>query len=458
MLPLSLDEIAGVTGAEIRGGYGMELVTAISTDSRKLNKGELFFALSGDNFDGHSFVHAAFLAGAAGAVVERDVPGLPGIFPCLLVRDSLVALQDLARHNRKTFAVPVIGVTGSSGKTSTKDLIYSVLSTEYKTLKTEGNFNNEIGLPLTLLKISGEHQAAVVEMAMRGPGEIDELCSIALPSAGVITNIGETHLERLGSVENIARAKGELLDYIPPGGFAVLHGDSPYIREQAKRCRGNVLFFGEGKDMDLYPREVQPEGSGNRFLAATPGGDMELFIPLPGRHNVINALAAVAVGLCMGLTREQIARGLESAALTAMRLEILDAGGVKIINDTYNANPFSMKAALQVLDEISKSGRRIAVLADMLELGDRSEAAHREIGETAAVMGVDYLLTVGKLSVHINRGALAGGQQADRALHFDYGGDVLEFLKAIIQPGDVVLVKGSRSMRMEEIVRGLCAV
>ncbi|GBF34459.1 UDP-N-acetylmuramoylalanyl-D-glutamyl-2,6-diaminopimelate--D-alanyl-D-alanine ligase [Desulfocucumis palustris] len=457
MLPLSLDNIAGVIGAEVRGGNGTGLVAAVSTDSRKLNKGELFFALSGENFDGHNFVQAAFLAGAAGAVVEREVPGLPGGVPCLLVRDSLAALQDLARHNREKSGVPVIGVTGSSGKTSTRDLIHSVLSTKYKTLKTEGNFNNEIGLPLTLLQISGEHRAAVVEMAMRGPGEIDRLCHIALPGAGVITNIGEAHLERLGSVENIARAKGELLDHIPPAGFAVLHGDSPHIREQAKRCRGSVLFFGEGKDMDFYPREVRPEGSGNRFLAATPRGDMEFFVPLPGRHNVINALAAVAVGQKMELNGEQIARGLESAALTAMRLEILDAGGVKIINDTYNANPFSMKAALQVLAEIPVKGRRIAVLADMLELGDRAQEAHREIGEAAAAMGVDYLLTVGELSGHINRGGLAAGLQKDRTLHFNYSGDALICLKGILRPGDAVLVKGSRSMRMEEIVRGLRA-
>lgn len=455
MFPLSLTEIAGVIGAEISGGGKPAVVKAVSTDSRKVKLNELFFALRGERFDGHNFIAAAVGAGAAGVVLEYDVPGLPDYFPRLKVRDTLRALQNLARHNRRVSGVPVVAVTGSSGKTSTKDLVASVLSQKYATLKTSGNFNNEIGLPLTLLKLNADHRMAVVEMAMRGPGEIDALCGVALPNAGVLTNIGEAHLERLGSVENIARAKGELLERIPPEGFAVLHGNSPHIREQAARCRGRVIFFGEGDGMDLSAREIRPEGGGNRFTAVTPAGERELFVPLPGRHSVINSLAAVAVGLACGLDFDSIARGLLTAELSAMRLETLEVRGIKVINDTYNANPLSTKAALQALGEVAAGGRKVAVLGDMLELGERAESGHREVGEAAARLDVEYLVAVGALAEFIALGARDGGIPEERVRHFRTNMEALKFLEKVLQSGDVVLVKGSRGMRMEEIVKGI---
>jgi UDP-N-acetylmuramoyl-tripeptide--D-alanyl-D-alanine ligase len=373
----------------------------------------------------------------------------------LIVRDVLKALQDLAAFNRRRSGVPVIGVTGSSGKTTTKDLIHSVLSAGFKTLKTEGNFNNELGLPLTLLRLDDSYGAAVVEMAMRGPGEIDFLCRIAAPDGAVITNIGEAHFERLGSVENIARAKGEILDHIPESGFAVLHGESPFIGREAARCRGKVLFFGEDPALDVFPREVSAQGGGNRFTASVNGVEEEFFVPLPGRHNVVNSLSAIAVGVEMGLDLASVRKGLSGASLTAMRLEILRLDDLTILNDAYNANPSSTGAALQTLAELGGEGRKIAVLGDMLELGEKSRQGHREVGRWALEAGVDLLAAVGSLAAHIVDGALEAGMPSAKIEHFGTAREAAVGLKKSIKPGDVILVKGSRGMKMEEFIKYL---
>jgi len=456
MFPLDITQIAGVISARIINTGNQGSFRSVSIDSRGVKKGDLFFALRGERFNGHDFVSGALEAGALGIVLEREVDSIPPEIPVLLVEDTQAALQDLARHNRKISAVPVVGVTGSSGKTSTKDLLYSVLSAKFRTLKTEGNLNNELGLPLTLLRLDNSHQVAVVEMAMRGQGELELLGQIALPDGAVITNIGEAHFEILGSVDNIARAKGEILDYIGEGGFAVLHGDSPYIQREALRCKGKVVFFGERQGMDLWVRDITPVDGGNHFTAVYRGREAEYFVPLPGKHNVINSLAAIAVGLELGMEEGDIRAGLSGANLTAMRLEISNFNGITLINDSYNANPSSTRAAIQVLSETAgRNSRKIAVLGDMLELGDKSESCHLEVGRAAWEAGVDLLVTVGHRARHIGIGAEEAGMFSPQIHRFEHTIEAARALKSIIRPGDVILVKGSRGMKMEEFILSL---
>jgi len=452
--PVSLEEIAGVTGGEIiRGGHRMVL-KSVSTDTRKIKKGDLFFALAGEKYDAHNFLRQAAAAGAGGLVVERAT-GLPPGVPVIKVDGVLAALQALAAYHREKCAAAVIGITGSNGKTTTKDLVASVLEASMPVFKTPGNLNNEIGLPLTLLAMDDYCRAAVVEMAMRGPGEIDLLCRIARPDGAVITNIGETHLELLETVSNIAAAKGEILEHIAPDGFALLHDGSPYVRREARRCRGRVIFFGDGRTADLRAEYITPEGGGSRFSVVIDGTSRAFYLPVPGRHNVLNALAAIGVGLEMGLDVDDIAGGLAAVSLTGMRLEITAGAGIKIINDAYNANPASTAAALQVLTETAGSRRKVAVLGNMFELGARAKPGHREVGALAAGLGTDCLLTVGDLAAEIAAGALGAGMPGQRIFRCQDNAGALEILDQLLQEGDVVLVKGSRGMQMEQIVRYL---
>lgn len=453
MFSLNLQQIADAMSAKIINKGDQAEFSLVCTDSREIKQGALFFALCGERFDGHNFINKAIVSGASGVVLEREVElTVPGV-SILMVEDTVTALQDLARHIRLLSGIPVVGVTGSSGKTSTKDLIYAVLSVRYRTLKTEGNYNNELGLPLTLLNLNKVDQVAVVEMAMRGSGEIDFLSRIAQPTGAVITNIGTAHFEKLGSVDNIAKAKSEVLDHIPHNGFAVLNGDSPYLHREARRCRGRVIFYGEDSKYDLYPRKIIPEDGGNCFTVIIMDKEEEFFIPLPGRHNVINSLAAIAVGLELGLNVEEIRVGLLGANLSAMRMEIFEFKGIKILNDTYNANPESTRAAIQVLVEAAgKNSRKIAVLGDMLELGEKSEWGHRKIGSDVYDAGVHLLAVVGEKAEYIGKGAREAGMSPDQIFYFQGAREAAGLLKNNIKAGDVVLVKGSRGMKMEEFV------
>ncbi|GAB6158874.1 UDP-N-acetylmuramoyl-tripeptide--D-alanyl-D-alanine ligase [Desulfotomaculum varum] len=455
MLPYSVDEIARVTEGVILQGDPAAPVNGVCTDSRQVRQGEIFVALPGQQVDGHDFAAQAVAGGAAALLVSRQV-AVAAAVPVVLVKDTLQALQRLAADNRARLTAPVVAVTGSNGKTTTKDMIASVLQTRYNTLKTQGNYNNELGLPLTLLNLTEQHQAAVVEMGMRGPGEIDFLAKLAKPNGAVITNIGEAHLERLGSVKNIALAKTEVLEHIEPGGFAVLNGDSPWLRELAGRCRGKVWFYSLTDRGDIQGYDIKPDGPGVKYQVIYPGGRGEICLPVPGSHNVLNSLAAVGVGLLLGLTFADIARGLQQVELTKMRLEIIKCQDITIINDTYNANPASVKAALKVLQETA-TGRKIAVLGNMYELGDLSRPGHREVGEAAAGVPVDYLVTVGQLA----RWVAEGGQQAGLApaciRQCEDNQQAISILKNILQTGDTILIKGSRGMRMEQIVQELAA-
>ncbi|MGI6553219.1 MAG: UDP-N-acetylmuramoyl-tripeptide--D-alanyl-D-alanine ligase [Bacillota bacterium] len=412
---MDLREVSQAIKATVLTGRLDRQVSGISIDSRTLRPGELFFALPGERVDGHRYVKQALAQGGAGAVVSQlddsGEEGCPWAGTLLQVPDTLRALQQLACYWRDKCGVPVIGVTGSNGKTTTKDLIFSVLQERLPVLKTEGNLNTEIGLPLTLLRLKGWHQAAVLEMAMRGPGQIGFLCQMARPVVGVITNIGTAHFELLGSRENIARAKGELLEALPEGGLAVLNREdsgSLFLGEKLQeKGTVQVLYYGFGADADLRAENLKKSLEGVEFILDYRGQKQEVHLPLPGEHNVLNSLAAAAVGCHLGMTLPEIAGGLSRAIISEKRLEKRRGiGGSIIINDTYNANPASVKASLGVLSVAS--GRRIAVLGDMRELGSLTEEGHREIGRYIVEKGIDYLLTVGELARWIGEEARSG--------------------------------------------------
>jgi len=454
MKTMTVGQVYRIIGGRLRQGNEGVTVKRVCTDTRQVKPGDLFFALKGERFDAHDFVDRAVAGGAGALVVSRKVDVVPGV-PVIGVGDTLVGLQDLAAYNRRQFAVPVVGVTGSSGKTTTKDMIAAVLESRYKVLKTRGNFNNEIGLPLTLLDFENGHGAAVVEMAMRAAGEIDYLCRLARPTCAIINNIGVAHLERLRSMENIARAKGEILDHISNDGFALLPGDNNLAREQARRCHGRVLFFGFDPGFDVYAHSLHQDGYGNRFTVVMDGMEVDIHLPLPGRHNVLNALAVVGAGILLGLTPEEVSTGLSRVTLSGMRTEILEVGGYTIINDAYNANPDSTCAALQTLREIAGSRRAVAVLGDMLELGAGAVEGHRRTGAAAVSQGVELLVTIGKLSGETAKNARSAGSGSVEVASCGSKDEVLQVLQDKLLPGDVILVKGSRGMRMEEIANAL---
>lgn len=455
MKKFTAGEIAAAVSGELLQGELETAFTRVSTDTRQIKPGDLFVALIGERFDAHEFIGQAIAGGAAGLIVSRR--SAPGSWqgPVILVKDTLTALQELARHNRRSFAGLVTAVTGSNGKTTTKDMIFSVLEQKCPTLKTEGNFNNEIGLPLSILQLDDSFGAAVLEMGMRGMGEIDFLAGLALPDGAVITNVGETHLERLGSVANIGKAKGEILEHINSQGFAILNGDDLLVREQASRCQGRVIYYGTGEDADIRAANIEVTAGKASYTAITPAGLIEIKLPMPGRHNVQNSMAAIGVGLQAGMTLSQIKTGLEETRLTAMRLEIIETGVATVINDSYNANPASAKAALQILADVGRGHRKVAIMGDMYELGSRTAQGHQEVGTAAAESKVDVLITVGKLAVEIALGASMTDEPPGEIISLNTNAEVKKYLEKIITPGDVVLVKGSRGVKLEEIVEYL---
>ena len=463
MKKLSGAETAEVLGGCILWGSGEISFSGVSTDTRSISPGDLFIPLAGENYDAHDFIGEALEKGAAGVLTSRDLTPeqIPGKPACIIkVGNTLTALQQLAAYNRRQFRLPVVGITGSNGKTTTKDMIAAVLSQKFKTLKTQGNLNNQIGLPLTILKLDETYQAMVVEMGMSSLGEIHRLAATAKPDIGVITTIGESHLEMLGSMENIAQAKGELLDHLSPQGLAVLNGDDPRIRKIRNRFPGRAVFYGLGDANHIQAKEVVPTAEGMIFKAGLhfPGREStEILIHLPvmGRHNVLNSLAAIAVGWELGLPAEAIKKGLEGLVLTGMRLEIIESQGLKIINDAYNASPASMKAALKTLKDISGKRRTIAVLGNMFELGQREREGHMEVGQAAAELGIDCMVTVGQLAGLAAAEAEKAGMKAGAIFKCTDTPEAVDRLKALVGEGDVILVKGSRGMRMEEIISGL---
>jgi UDP-N-acetylmuramoyl-tripeptide--D-alanyl-D-alanine ligase len=454
------------------GGAAPVLLSNAVIDSRQAGPGSLFIALPGERTDGHAFVAHAFSRGAQAALIGQpvDAPGVlvdarqPQALPSMpagepvriLVDDPLRALQRLAAAWRARFTPRVIGITGSVGKTTTKEIATAVLRQRYVTLKNQGNLNNEIGLPLTVLELDEHHQRVVLEMGMYAVGEIAQLCRIAQPHVGVVTNVGPVHLERLGTLERIAQAKAELVQALPAGGTAVLNIDEPLVAAMAGQTQAQVFWYGLCPDADLWADEIEGEGlEGIRFRFHYQGEVLHVRVPLLGRHSVHTALRAAAVGLVEGLSWEEIVRGLQQIDV---QLRLIVARGLNdaiLLDDTYNASPASTMAALNLLADLSmQNGRRIAVLGDMLELGSYEEEGHRKVGVRAADV-VDLLVTVGGRAQLIAEEALAAGLAPDRVLAMDDAEAALAALHSIIGPGDVVLVKGSRAVGMEEIATAL---
>ncbi len=450
---LSLQEILKATGGQLTGAADPSLViSGVSTDTRTLRAGELFVPLRGPRADGHDFISEAFRRGAAAALVTRPVVGLPPSRVLIRVDDALRALGQIARAYRRTLSVTVVAVTGSVGKTTTAQLCAAVLAQQMPVAVTKEDWNAEIGVPLTLLGISPQHQVVVVEMGMRGLGQIAELVEMAAPSIGVVTSVGDSHLELLGSRENIARAKGELVAGLPPDGVAVLNRDDEVVAGLARLCRGRVLTYGLDGEADVTAAGVRLEPAGMAFRLTAGGAQADVHLPAWGRHNVSNALAAATVAMALGLDVATIAAGCASWTPSKMRLQPLRAGSVLILNDAYNASPASTRAALDVLEEVGRGRRVLAVLGAMKELGPQSPDLHRAVGADVARRRVTALLTVGDGAEAIGEGAASSGMDRSRIAHVSTVAEAATRLRSMLQPGDVVLVKGSRAVEMERIV------
>jgi len=439
-------------------------------DSRQATEGSLFVALRGEKEDGHSYVKHALEQGASAALIDKVIEGVPNIIDtsqdpwpvgpgqlappfCLLVDNTLKALQDIAAEHRRQFDVRVIGVTGSVGKTTVKEAIYSVLSKSFVTLKSEESYNNEIGLPLTLTKLDHSHERVVLELGMYALGEIAQLAAISLPSVGVVTNVAPSHLERLGSMERIADAKAELVRALPSDGTAILNGDDPLVRGMADLTDAQAFYYGLGPDNDLRATHIESRGlDGVRFRLHFGRETLHVKIPLLGRHSVHTALAAAAVGVVEGQPWGLIVAGLRDIEVQLRLIATPGKEGSTLIDDSYNASPASSLAALNLLAELK--GRRIAVLGDMLELGAYQAEGHRKVGRRAAEV-VQKLVTVGELGALIGREAIAVGMPEGDVYFAQDNGEAVRALSDLVGPGHIVLIKGSRGMDMEEIVVAL---
>lgn len=437
--------------------YGESEILTVTTDSRKAQSGALFVALKGENFDGNDYVANAADAGAAAVLCSvagvQKATGKDGKCAVIKVQNTGRALLELAAHYKNKFCVKTVAVTGSVGKTTTKEFIHSVLQSYYKTLKTKGNFNNEIGLPLTVFELSREHQVAVLEMGMSGFGEISRMSAVAKPDIGVITNIGISHIEKLGSQENILKAKLEICDGMPDNGLLVLNGDDAYLKSLQGKLERRCLYYAiDNPDADIRAENIVQHADSCTFDVQYKQERATAEIETVGLHNVYNALAAVLCGILCGISLQKAVDALKCFKNAANRQNIYEHRGIKIVDDCYNASPDSMKATLSVLKEMEVRGHKIAVLADMLELGDYAEEAHLEIGAFVAKSDVDILFAYGKNAIHYGEGAVEGGMDHDSVVCFDSKEDLWQALSETAEQGDAVLFKGSRGMKLEEAI------
>ena len=447
---LSIIQIAELAQAAVSSGDGNAPVEKISTDSRTIKLGELFVALRGENFDGHNFVESVAKTGGAGAIVDLNWKGeIPANFAIIRVEDTLRAYQNLAANYRKSLSLKVLAITGSNGKTSTKDFTAAVLAHRFRVTKTQGNFNNHVGLPRTMLEATSRDEVAVWEIGMNHPGEVAMLAKLAAPDAAIITNIGVAHIEFMGSREAIAAEKGTLAKAVAPDGTVILNADDPFSKKIAVGTRAKVVFAGTTEGT-VRASEITQSAAGTDFTILEGAHRCRAQLPVPGLHMVQNALLAVAAGRMFGLSLEDCAAGLAAAPLTKARLQIKRIRGVQFIDDSYNANPESMKAALHTLVELDADGKRIAVLGEMRELGEESARGHREVGETAAELGVDQLITIGDMAAVIAEAARNAGLQNTSIARST--NEAAELLGEIAASGDLVLIKGSRAARTERVI------
>jgi UDP-N-acetylmuramoyl-tripeptide--D-alanyl-D-alanine ligase len=456
MASLSVEDVVrGTQGALVAGDLGVR-VAGVSIDSRTLAIGEAFFAIQGPNRDGHGFLRDAAARGAACLVVHNLPDDLPPSVPTILVDDTTRALGRLAAYHRARFTGPVAAVTGSNGKTTTKEMMAAVLRALGPVLKPEGSFNNQWGLPLTLLRLGPEHKALALELGANTPGEIGSLAAIARPTVGVVTVVASAHTEFFGSLDGVAAEKSALVRAIPPEGTVVLNADDPRVLAMHRESRARVLYFSTGPGADVFAAgPPEDDGLGLRFTLAAGTATRPVQMHFAGRHNVVNALAAAGVGLALGLSLEQIARGLEAARPAKGRCVWRRAGRLRLLDDTYNANPASVSAALGALAAGAGPARRVVVLGDMLELGPISESAHREVGRAVAASGAAELIGLGRWAqATVEAARQAGLAESHHVTTFE---DAVALLLKRLAPGDAVLVKGSRGMRMERVVDALVA-
>jgi len=453
MESFTLSDVAAAVDGRLIGAEdpGSVLPTGACIDTRVLSRGELFFALPGEQIDGHRFVGAALEQGASAAVVADNwyrnlQEDRRPVGPLVITGAPDLALGQLGKVYRKRFDIPLIAITGSNGKTTTKEMTAAVLRTRYQVLATEGNLNTRLGVPMMLLRLSKHHDVAVIEMGITEDGGLSYLCDLAAPTIGVITNIGPAHLEFFGSVEGVAKAKGELLDYLDESSMAILNLDDLHLSKKRARVKGRLLGFGI-EEISQFRGErliLDQEGCGQFSLQS-----LSFHLNVPGRHNVYNALAASAAGCALDVPLEYAARALADFRPPALRSQVLEQGGIRLLNDSYNANPASMQAALDTLAAMPAEGRRIAVLGDMLELGEIAEEAHQQLGRYASAGGVDALFALGDFGETLVGGAVESGMGMANA--YETSDELAGALSGFVAPGDVVLLKGSRGMRMEQV-------
>lgn len=451
MIKKSLSEIAELVSGELSGEAE---VAGVSTDTRTIEQGNLFVPISGENYNGHKFAGKAIENGAAAALWGTNEAAPPENLPVIYVEDTLQALQELAENYLASLQVKVVGITGSNGKTTTKDMVAAVLGTTYKVQKTIGNYNNHIGMPLTILALEEDTEMAVLEMGMSGRGEIEMLSRLAKPDAAIITNIGESHLQDLGSREGIAEAKFEITAGLRENGTLIIYGEEPLLTQKAADCPFQVLTFGSEAENNYYPVNAEQRSDGTYF-SFNHAPEERFFIPVLGHHNVHNALAAIAAAKQFEVTTEAMKKGLKLLQVTGMRTEIVEGeNGVTLINDAYNASPTSTRAAVELLQDLTGYNKKIVVLADMLELGAEEEAYHYETGKSINAEKIDCVFTFGKLGKKIAEGASVHFSE-DKVASYEDKEELITDLKAKAGDGDIILVKGSRGMKLEEIVSSM---
>lgn len=461
-IPFSVHDLIRATGGELLCGNRDEMFSGVSIDSRKIEPDELFIAIIGDTHDGHAFIPEVLERGVNGLMLDKQhVRGFLSSHDrkqkttCIAVADTRKAIGSLALFQRKRSGVTLSAVTGSSGKTTTRTMISKVVEQKFSTLSTIGNFNNEIGLPLTLLRLGDGHEQAVVEMGMNHAGEITRLARICQPDIGVITNIGRAHLEGVGSIEGVMNAKGELLSEIKPGGTAILNAEDTRVVMLSERRRGNTLFYGFSEKADIRGINSRVTEGRTSFSICFPDSKTDVALNTCGDFNVLNALCAAAVGYCLGLSNAEIRKGIESFEPIKGRMNIQSGrNGITIVDDTYNANPDSVRCAIAAFQSLRRGARGIFVMGDMFELGDHSQELHHEIGEIAAASGITSLYLTGNHAEEVALGA-KGKDMNEKQIFIGGIEDIIQQLKRNLISGDWLLVKGSRAMKMERVIEGL---